>query len=103
MRVLHCFVWALLVFGVAYGCYVAKLCLKETRKILNEESCIKTHFGELSIGDICKNSKGDIFEVIGVYSRFVTVKVIYSKSSLTKGEYIRVDNDKICYLMRGDK
>ena len=37
MRVLHCLVWTLLVFGAVYGCYVARLCLKETITILNEE------------------------------------------------------------------
>ena len=37
MKILHCLVWALLVFGAGYGCYVAKLCLKETMEILNEE------------------------------------------------------------------
>ena len=37
MRVLHCLVWTLLVFGAVYGCYVAKLCLKETMAILKEE------------------------------------------------------------------
>ena len=37
MKILHCLVWTLLVFGAVYGCYVAKLCLKETKEILNEE------------------------------------------------------------------
>ena len=37
MKILHCLVWTLLVFGAGYGCYVAKLCFKETISILNEE------------------------------------------------------------------
>ena len=37
MKILHCLVWALLVFGAVYSCYVAKLCIKETMAILNEE------------------------------------------------------------------
>ena len=37
MKILHCLIWALLVFGAVYGCYVAKLCLKETITILKEE------------------------------------------------------------------
>lgn len=41
MRILHCFVWTLLVFGAVYGCYVAKLCLKETMEILKEERSIE--------------------------------------------------------------
>ena len=38
MKILHCLLWALLVFGAVYGCYVVKLCLKETMEILKEKS-----------------------------------------------------------------
>lgn len=38
MKILHCLIWTLLVFGAVYGFYVAKLCFKETMEILKEKS-----------------------------------------------------------------
>ena len=99
MKILHCLVWVLLVFGAVYGCYVAKLCFKETKAILKEERSNNEQNNHILWKQHWKNQ---FRTLIILKSKKRKIKIM-KNMKFKKVEYIRIDNDKICYLMRGDK